>query len=275
VAELQQRVVELGSRSPSRTIAASFERTLGLVGQSQEAPATGTATSQPSPAPTTFAALSPAALNQVALNPAALASSAPTPAPALDLISFGDDGSSSVPDLGLATENPGTAFTAEQLLQATQAAAASSSGPAASTGQRALAIAQSAIGVAEDPPGSNDGPGLATFRSAVAGAAPGQPWCAYFVSWAAQQAGAPIGDGGAGIGSVEGIADWAGRTGRLLPAGSTPASGDLVLFGGRHVGIVENVNADGTLTTVEGNYRNAVERVRRSPLEATGYVRLG
>jgi hypothetical protein len=34
------------------------------------------------------------------------------------------------------------------------------------------------------------------------------------------------------------------------------------------------VNADGTLTTVEGNYANAVSRVNRSPAEATGYVRL-
>ena len=79
---------------------------------------------------------------------------------------------------------------------------------------------------------------------------------------------------GEGLGSVAQITDWAGRTGRLLPSTATPAPGDLILFGDRHVGIVESVNADGSLTTVEGNYANAVSRVHRSPAEATGYVRL-
>ena len=112
------------------------------------------------------------------------------------------------------------------------------------------------------------------YRGAVAGAAPGEPWCAYFASWAAARAGVPLGDAGQGLGSVSAIADWAGRTGRLLPPTATPAPGDLILFGGRHVGIVESVNADGSLTTVEGNYANAVSRVHRSPAEATGYVAL-
>jgi hypothetical protein len=148
--------------------------------------------------------------------------------------------------------------------------------PASSStaGQRALAAAESQLGVSEQPPGSNDGPGLETYRDAVAGAAPGEPWCAYFASWAAGQAGAPIGASGQGLGSVSEITDWAASTGRLLPAGATPQPGDLILFGDRHVGLVESVNPDGTLTTVEGNYANAVSRVTRSPGEATGYVRL-
>ena len=85
------------------------------------------------------------------------------------------------------------------------------------------------------------------------GAQAGEPWCAYFASWAAQQAGTPIGDAGQGLGSVAEITDWAQRTGRYLPAGSTPQPGDLILFGTDHVGIVESVNPDGSLTTVEGN----------------------
>jgi hypothetical protein len=40
------------------------------------------------------------------------------------------------------------------------------------------------------------------------------------------------------------------------------------------VGIVESVNADGTLTTVEGNHSQAVERVTRQRSESTGWVRL-
>ena len=261
-------VSDLGQRAPSSAIAESFQRALGLQGTSQEALAAGTGPFHPSPAPSGL-----------------------TGQPALDLTSFGDD-SLALPSgagAGAATATATAAAAAaagyqlsgpvsvEQLIQATQlspSGQAGATGPA-SAGQRALAVAASTIGVTEDPPGSNDGPGLATFRASVAGAARGEPWCAYFASWAAAQAGAPLGDSGQGIGSVEGITAWAGRTGRLLPAGATPAPGDLVLFGSRHVGIVESVNADGTLTTVEGNYRNAVARVRRSPLEATGYVRLG
>jgi hypothetical protein len=157
---------------------------------------------------------------------------------------------------------------------AASVAPASTSQPDPGAGARALAIAEGEVGQAEQPPGSNDGPRLAVYRSATAGAAAGQPWCAYFVSWAAAQAGAPIGDNGTGLGSVAQIRDWAQRTGRLMPASSTPAPGDLILFGDQHVGMVESVNPDGSLTTVEGNYANAVTRVHRSRSEATDYVHL-
>jgi hypothetical protein len=147
-------------------------------------------------------------------------------------------------------------------------------GSSTSAGSSILAAAESQIGVTEQPPGSNTGPQLDTYRAAVAGAQPGEPWCAYFASWAAAQGGEPLGADGQGLGSVAGIADWAQSTGRLLPASATPAPGDLMLFGDRHVGIVESVSPDGSLTTVEGNYANAVSRVHRSPSEATGYVQL-
>ena len=138
-----------------------------------------------------------------------------------------------------------------------------------------VSAAESQVGVSEQPPGSNDGPQIATYRGAVAGAQAGEPWCAYFVSWAANQAGAPLGDAGTGLGSVSGITSWAQRTGRFLPAGSPPRAGDLMLFGSEHVGLVESVNADGSLTTIEGNSSDAVSRVQRMPGEATGFVRLG
>jgi cell wall-associated NlpC family hydrolase len=141
----------------------------------------------------------------------------------------------------------------------------------ATAGSRALAAAQTQIGQAEQPPGSNDGPAIGIYRSAVEGACPGAPWCAYFVSWAAAQAGAPIGDRGQGLGSVAAITEWAGRTGRLV---SQPQPGDLILFGTDHVGIVQSVNPGGTLTTVEGNASNAVSVEQHSPGEATGFVRL-
>ena len=154
-------------------------------------------------------------------------------------------------------------------------APAPATAPDAAAGSRALAYAQAEVGQREEPPGSNDGPRLALYRSAVAGASPGEPWCAYFVSWAAQRAGVPLGVDGTGLGSVAQITDWAQCTGRLLPPGAQPQPGDLILFGDRHVGLVESVAPDGSLTTVEGNYAQAVSRVQRSPSEATGFVRLG
>jgi cell wall-associated NlpC family hydrolase len=159
------------------------------------------------------------------------------------------------------------------LLSATTAAstAAPVTGTSTTAGLGALRAAESQVGQAEQPPGSNDGPAIATYRSAVEGAYPGAPWCAYFVSWCAAQAGAPIGDRGQGLGSVAEIADWARRTGRLV---SQPQPGDLILFGTEHVGIVETVNPDGSLVTVEGNASDAVSREVHEPGEATGFVRL-
>src|SRR6185436_14129703 len=58
------------------------------------------------------------------------------------------------------------------------------------TGQRMVQIAQAEVGQAEQPPGSNDSARIAQYRSATAGAGVG-PWCSYFASWAAQQAGVP------------------------------------------------------------------------------------
>ncbi|HEY4348143.1 MAG TPA: CHAP domain-containing protein [Gaiellaceae bacterium] len=140
------------------------------------------------------------------------------------------------------------------------------------TGASIVSAADSQIGQAEDPPGSNDGMAIATYRGAVAGAQAGEPWCAYFASWAAAQAGTPLGTYGQGLGSVAEIQDWAQTNGKLLPASATPSPGDLILFGTRHVGIVESVNPDGTLTTIEGNHGNAVQQVTRKASEATGYV---
>jgi hypothetical protein len=159
---------------------------------------------------------------------------------------------------------------ARALMSAT--AAMPSEAPAGGTGSAIVSAAESQIGQSEQPPGSNDGPAIGVYRSAVAGAQAGAPWCAYFASWAAAQAGTPLGDAGQGLGSVSEITSWAASNGRLLPASATPAPGDLILFGTEHVGIVESVNPDGTLTTIEGNSQNAVQRVTRQPGEATGYV---
>jgi hypothetical protein len=131
--------------------------------------------------------------------------------------------------------------------------------------------------VAEQPPGSNDAPRIAEYRQAVAGAPGPGPWCAYFASWAARQAGTPLGDQGQGFGAVADVWAWGQRTGKALPAGSRPAAGDLIVWGSRHIGIVESVDADGTIHTIEGNSSDRVSR-RTYGADgggATGYVRLG
>jgi hypothetical protein len=161
---------------------------------------------------------------------------------------------------------------------AAPAAAPAGAGGAGFGGSGALAAAQSQVGVAEQPPGSNDGPQIAEYRTATAGSGVG-PWCAYFTSWAAAQAGVPLGEAGQGFGSVGALYSWAQRTGRATAAGPgvVPSPGDLIVWGGRHIGIVESVGPDGSIHTIEGNSSNAVSRRTYGPDGggATGYVHLG
>ena len=160
---------------------------------------------------------------------------------------------------------------------ATTAAGATATATPQTAGQRALAFATQEIGQTEQPPGSNDSPRIAEYRTATAGSGIG-PWCAYFVSWAAKQAGTPLGEAGQGFGSVSAVASWAQRTGRWNPAasGQPPQAGDLIVWGGQHIGIVESVDADGKIHTVEGNSSNMVTRRTHDATGdgATGYVRL-
>lgn len=143
-------------------------------------------------------------------------------------------------------------------------------------GAQIVRIAESQIGQAEQPLGSNESPAIAMYRTATAGAIPGAPWCAYFASWAARQAGEPLGANGEGLGSVGQIWSWAQSTGRAIPNGPgvTPQPGDLIVFGDEHVGIVRDVLPNGDIQTIEGNYENKVSANVRTPTEATGYVNM-
>src|SRR3954454_6008754 len=70
-----------------------------------------------------------------------------------------------------------------------------------SLGAKMVAIAAREVGQAESPPGSNNSPRIAQYRSATAGSPGPGPWCAYFTSWVAHEAGAPVGPNGSGFGS--------------------------------------------------------------------------
>src|SRR3954468_3293649 len=153
----------------------------------------------------------------------------------------------------------------------TPAIAAGGSGGGGPAGVVQAAAAE--VGQSEQPPGSNDSPRIGQYRSATAGSGVG-PWCAYFASWAARQSGIPLGEQGQGFGAVSAVWDWAQRTGR---ATSQAAPGELIVWGSRHIGIVESVDPNGTIHTIEGNSSDAVSRRTYGPDGggATGYVKLG
>jgi hypothetical protein len=140
-----------------------------------------------------------------------------------------------------------------------------------------LDIARSLLGVAEAPPGSNhcivtewfaDTSGLEWTRR-------GNPWCDMFVSKCLSDAGLPtlyaycpahvnafkLGTAGTWIG------------------GGSPEPGDVVFFDWNadgvadHVGLVEVVNSDRTVTTIEGNTGDAVRRQIRKRNVILGFGR--
>jgi hypothetical protein len=153
---------------------------------------------------------------------------------------------------------------------------------------RILKAARSQLGVDEDAGENRDKAGrIASYRKAVAGADPNSPsaWCAFFVSWVTKQAGAEVMDG-RGSGLVRDIGDWAKRTGRYLPSGSNKVQpGDVVFFrepGGtlnwtNHTGIVESIDPDGTIHTIEGNASDSVERNEYSANDGSlrGFASMG
>ena len=187
--------------------------------------------------------------------------------------------STDTPTAGSAEANAPTLGTPGAVGTASLAALAPAQGlPGApgAAGQQIVRIAESQIGQTEQPPGSNESPAIAAYRTATAGAVPGAPWCAYFASWAARQAGEPLGANGEGLGSAAQITSWAQSTGRAIPNGPgvTPQPGDLIVFGDEHVGIVKEVLPNGDIQTIEGNYENKVALNVRTPTEATSYVNM-
>jgi hypothetical protein len=140
-----------------------------------------------------------------------------------------------------------------------------------------VAAARTQVGQHEEPMGSNEGARISEYRGAVQGAVVG-PWCADFASWSAAQAGIPLGENGEGFQSVAALWSWAESSGRAVPASSgTPEAGELIVWGSDHVGIIESVDPDGTIHTIEGNSSDEVAQRTYPPgtSGATGYVRLG
>ena len=118
-----------------------------------------------------------------------------------------------------------------------------------------LYAAASQVGTTEKPAGSNAVKYNETFYGRkVSGSA--YPWCVTFVWWVFRQAGFSLYKTASCTALVERYRE--ASPGQIIQQGYRP--GDLVFFdfsGHRakteHVGIVESVAADGTITTIEGN----------------------
>ena len=118
--------------------------------------------------------------------------------------------------------------------------------------EQVLDRARSQLGVAENPAGSNDV--LYSDWYGVKG-----PWCAMFVSWCTYMEGLPLpATTEKGFAYTPAGAQWFQKQGRWS---TRPGKGHIVFFDFpgddvnriSHVGIVEDVEADGTVVTIEGN----------------------
>src|SRR3954463_7632561 len=105
--------------------------------------------------------------------------------------------------------------------------AASAVAPAAapsgnSAAARMVAMAQAEVGQAEQPPGSNNSPRIAQYRSPPAGAPGRGRWCPSFVSCLARQSGVPVGDHGQGFGSGDALFAGGQKSGPAAPPPPRP-----------------------------------------------------
>ena len=143
------------------------------------------------------------------------------------------------------------------------------------TAAQALNNAIGEIGTREAT-GHNDGAAVAKYRGGVDN---GAAWCASFVSWCYKdnnvfgyQA------------SVSGIRAKAQEKGlySTVNSGYVPKAGDVMIQkenGASHTGIVESVDPDGTIHTIEGNASNMVRRVTyrvgsKGYNQISGFVRM-
>lgn len=116
--------------------------------------------------------------------------------------------------------------------------------------QKVLDIARRNIGYKENPPNSNRTKFGAWYGMDR------EPWCAMFVSYCFYQAGLPLpATTPKGFAYCPWGVNWFKKQGRWY---KKPQVGDVVFFRwsgavAQHVGIVERVNPDGSIVTIEGN----------------------
>lgn len=135
------------------------------------------------------------------------------------------------------------------------------------TATEVLTIAASQLGQAEQPNGSNHTKFSEWYYGVHAA------WCAMFVSWCFWSAGMPQpASTPKGYAWCSAGSEWYRSRGQLRPGSAGIRRGDVAFFewgstagGYDHVGLVESVDvAAGTVTLIEGNVGNRVQRIRRS-----------
>jgi hypothetical protein len=126
---------------------------------------------------------------------------------------------------------------------------------------KAVEIAIKEIGTLENPLNSNKQKyGLSLGQNGV-------PWCALFCSWVMIQTGLKLPR--INIAYCPAWVEWFKKMNRYHDKNSTPEPGDFVFFAfskkgilngwAEHVGLVEKVNKDGSITTLEGNTSSGLE----------------
>ncbi|HEY6889328.1 MAG TPA: CHAP domain-containing protein, partial [Solirubrobacter sp.] len=150
------------------------------------------------------------------------------------------------------------------------AAVAPAGGGGSSLGAAALQIAHSQKGVREIG-GANMGPQVDQYLAA-AKVAPGNPWCASFITWSLQKAGHPMPGGGWAA-----VQTWvrnaeAGQNGLKIVSAQDARPGDIVAYdwGGQedfgsdgHIGFLDSTVQGGKFKALEGNNADAVSSVDR------------
>ena len=150
--------------------------------------------------------------------------------------------------------------TGRALMQALVVPAAT---PAPSGDVRAKIVSAAAgqLGVGETPHGSNCQP-----------YGPCEAWCADFATWVWRQAGVP------GIGRIAWVPDlvtWGKRHGSWKPGyDNDPQPGDMVIFSGQHVGLVERVLPSGAISIIAGN-TGTNDVARRGPASPANGTAMG
>lgn len=121
-----------------------------------------------------------------------------------------------------------------------------------------MAVAAREVGTRESPPGSNRGPRVGEYQASTSLGGTGWPWCAAFVTWVLARAGVETSWCSASTWLM-----WSAARDRGLTI-TAPVPGCVIIWPGVHVGLVDAVHGNGTVSTIEGNSGDMVARRTRS-----------
>lgn len=148
----------------------------------------------------------------------------------------------------------------------------------------ALVVAQTQIGEKENPLGSNWGHPVQDYLASV-DVHFAASWCMAFLYWCFDHAAGQLGQANPLFKTGGVLAQWRNRKANQVPVGAAVLPGDIFVMdlgsGLGHTGIVESIDADGTLHTIEGNTndngsREGIEverKIRHKAKPIIGYLR--